>query len=1094
MINKKVLFLIFGMLFLVGFVSAGDYKFQNLTETDLFTIYGETGNVGVLGNVSSGGWFKGIFNWIVGSTSSDYLSFNGTQLNFDESYLNTTIGSLGDDNYVNVVGDTMTGNLNMNGQGIWYGVNGSLGLGTTAPGAKLHVNYPTSGDVIFQAGTGDGGSDMNLRYGYNGYGWYNKYLGSGSGDGNEWQLWSEGAGSTDQQVYGIRQSGNIDFKKQLTVQGDVGIGTAVPQNELNVVGDANVTGILYYGDLDGEENLNVNDSEFLDGYNSSFFMPLNTSVTGEFDFNGGIGTGVAIRGGSLYAQAAYFYNISSLGITNLNINGSLYPDINSSFDLGNSTGNWWDNLYLSGDAHVGGTLYYGSLDGEENLSVNRSDYWDDLDTISDITGLIDSQISNDIGANYSKLIGKPANIDEDSTNDLTTSTSWSGDLRGTGSSPTVINTQGLSYTNITDDPWLETTQESSLNVNSSYYWDDLNTPADINAADITDDNTYVEVIGDNMTGNLNVAGNVGIGTTSPDYQLDVNGTGRFSGDVRLDAGKNLNFYDHDASYPTSTGGFVWDLNNDNAKIYAQQPASDQIDLVFKIADNVGTTDRFVYWIDSYTGETDDIFPLYMDGTKTVFNYPAFYGTGTSKDSDFYIIGNGSTSNSQAYFFGDAANKRVGIGTIAPKNKLDVEGGVVIGATYSGTNTAPTNGLLVEGDVGIATTTPQNLLNVIGDINATTSIFSQNKNLSIGYDYATNGTLMDASTDDWVDESGDNMTGNLEMSGQGIWYAANGSLGVGTTSPDTTLDIEQGADDSGIIVHGYDDKATSWIKMNLDASGFGALDSSNGFRFRQGGANIAYIDNSASNGFRVYDDIAFSFGTSIGRYSMGYDSTSGDFMIAQDSSATTNFDSATHNKFTIQNNTGYVGIGTTSPASLLNINGTPGTLANGLTFGDGDTGIYESTDDILRIQTGSVSNYIQFLSTSFRKPTTSHFSIDLGTAASSTNPTYAFYQDENTGMGLAGTDTGSLIAGGINVLNWNASGNVGIGTTAPQNELNVIGDGNFTGTLYVNEIAITPGANISGAGTANYIPKWSDSSTLTDSSISDDGGTITIDLS
>jgi hypothetical protein len=43
---------------------------------------------------------------------------------------------------------------------------------------------------------------------------------------------------------------------------------------------------------------------------------------------------------------------------------------------------------------------------------------------------------------------------------------------------------------------------------------------------------------------------------------------------------------------------------------------------------------------------------------------------------------------------------LGIGTLLPQNKLDVEGGAVIGATYSGTNTAPTNGLLVEGNVGM----------------------------------------------------------------------------------------------------------------------------------------------------------------------------------------------------------------------------------------------------------------------------------------------------------------------------------------------------------------------------------------------------------
>jgi len=45
---------------------------------------------------------------------------------------------------------------------------------------------------------------------------------------------------------------------------------------------------------------------------------------------------------------------------------------------------------------------------------------------------------------------------------------------------------------------------------------------------------------------------------------------------------------------------------------------------------------------------------------------------------------------------------VGIGTVTPANRLDVEGGAAIGASYSGTNTAPTNGLLVEGVFGLGT--------------------------------------------------------------------------------------------------------------------------------------------------------------------------------------------------------------------------------------------------------------------------------------------------------------------------------------------------------------------------------------------------------
>ncbi|NQT76697.1 MAG: hypothetical protein HQ565_03210 [Bacteroidetes bacterium] len=64
------------------------------------------------------------------------------------------------------------------------------------------------------------------------------------------------------------------------------------------------------------------------------------------------------------------------------------------------------------------------------------------------------------------------------------------------------------------------------------------------------------------------------------------------------------------------------------------------------------------------------------------------------------------------------NGNVGIGVTSPVNILDVEGNVVIGATYSGTNTAPTNGLLVEGNVGIGTTSPSSKLEVSGMIHST----------------------------------------------------------------------------------------------------------------------------------------------------------------------------------------------------------------------------------------------------------------------------------------------------------------------------------------------------------------------------------------
>jgi hypothetical protein len=48
-----------------------------------------------------------------------------------------------------------------------------------------------------------------------------------------------------------------------------------------------------------------------------------------------------------------------------------------------------------------------------------------------------------------------------------------------------------------------------------------------------------------------------------------------------------------------------------------------------------------------------------------------------------------------------ASGNLGIGTQTAQNKLDIEGSAVIGTTFSGTTVAPTNGLLVEGNAGLA---------------------------------------------------------------------------------------------------------------------------------------------------------------------------------------------------------------------------------------------------------------------------------------------------------------------------------------------------------------------------------------------------------
>lgn len=74
-----------------------------------------------------------------------------------------------------------------------------------------------------------------------------------------------------------------------------------------------------------------------------------------------------------------------------------------------------------------------------------------------------------------------------------------------------VDTQDITFNDsmktYVDNTFITQANEGNLNVNSSDYWDNLNSPSDINAGDITDDNTYVIVSGDTMTGALNMSTN-----------------------------------------------------------------------------------------------------------------------------------------------------------------------------------------------------------------------------------------------------------------------------------------------------------------------------------------------------------------------------------------------------------------------------------------------------------------------------------------------------------------------------------------------------------------------------------------------------------
>jgi len=89
-------------------------------------------------------------------------------------------------------------------------------------------------------------------------------------------------------------------------------------------GNLNVNSSDYWDNYNDPTEIKSGDSELLDGYNSDFFAPLNTSLVGDFNFTGRVNFdglwsegGLTLEDGNIYAQTGYFYNITGLNVNEL---------------------------------------------------------------------------------------------------------------------------------------------------------------------------------------------------------------------------------------------------------------------------------------------------------------------------------------------------------------------------------------------------------------------------------------------------------------------------------------------------------------------------------------------------------------------------------------------------------------------------------------------------------------------------------------------------------------------------------------------------------------------------------------------------------
>jgi uncharacterized protein (TIGR02145 family) len=438
-------------------------------------------------------------------------------------------------------------------------------------------------------------------------------------------------------------------------------------------------------------------------------------------------------------------------------------------------------------------------------------------------------------------------------------------------------------------------------------------------------------------------------------------------------------------------------------------------------------------------------------------------------------------NSQPLYINELGNNiilnstsgSVGIGTTNPSGKLQVNGALYLGT--SNNNYMQQNGLVTEnygysgftfktwnagwgagttaltidanGNVGLGATAPNDIFSIGNSGSAPAGSSKTGHNFTSTYlatdDYALANyglvkTLIGNATSSLV--AGNLWNGALNGN---IYNGTNGSgnVGIGTTNPGAKLQINNNA------------------TVGTPSSGLSAS------------SPILYLDNGGvADGSIVIKSHAVGNGNSIGgikiasspdgaNYSWagmrGIVSSGGNAGILAFYTSASNISGDSSTERVRINELGNVGIGTTNPAAKLDINGniqipTSSQITMGTAWNTGSF-IWYNGGSIMGTMAASALTWTGFKAGGGNPPWT---------------PGYGFENAAGTGMGNIGTNMLAFYTSNAEQVRINNNGNVGIGTTAPNDTLSIGNAGaapagssktghNFTSTyLATDDYALT----------------------------------------
>ena len=431
----------------------------------------------------------------------------------------------------------------------------------------------------------------------------------------------------------------------------------------------------------------------------------------------------------------------------------------------------------------------------------------------------------------------------------------------------------------------------------------------------------------------------------------LSGTGLAQFQVRGMSGFNALDVQSDGDIDLDLGTFFVDASSNNVGIGTTLPSTPLAILGNGGAQPVGITQNAV-------GGTATMELTTQDGAGNQATRLMFGGNGNTPDAVFY---SGASGSETATVHIEGTNGRVGIGITNPSYELDIHGttgdqilnmesGDAALNTMAGARFSMGNGAIGTQYYAYAEKTDNT-------VNATASDFVMRKDFSTAGGYLKFFRYENSSQDIIFNDSKTTATAFGDV------LIANGNVGIGTSSPSVTLDVTGSAN----ILSGSADPLV--VRSSTDGFALRVKESDNG--------------NDAVS--------IFGYGTR-GR-------------ITMNSNGVTNINFDADGTLDSYINAGNVGIGTTTPGTLLDIEVPASNSANGgLDINNADaTGTY---DPRIRFQVNGAN-------------------------------TFSMGVDNNTNDNFTIASSGNL--GGTPRFAITTGGNVGIGTTAPAYKLDVSGE-------------------------------------------------------